>query len=1000
MRVLLHPTLGAAIVAAAGLSGALTQSSRAATPATAAPPALDRAELVRYPAVEPANAVGTFKVRPGFHLELVAAEPLVVDPNAIAFDEDGRLYVVEMIGYSERREDDVSRVRRLEDTDGDGRFDRSTVFADRLKWPTGIVCYDGGVFVGDTPNVYYMKDTNGDGVADIREVAFKGFGSRLSPEKYNVQQLLNSFSWGLDNRIHGAASGTAGDIEGGGITGRLNVAGRDFSFDPRTRTMRTESGGAQYGMSFDDTGRKFMTSNSDHLQTTMFPDRYIGRNPAFAAPRSRVSIADDGPGAEVYRASPDEPWRIIRTRWRKAADPDKRMEGGGRVSGYFTGATGATIYRGDAFPADFQGDAFIADIGGNLVHRKKVYGDGVELHARRPDDEQRREFIASADTWFRPTQFANAPDGTLYIIDMYREIIEHPWSLPEPLKSELNLNNGNDRGRIYRVVPDGFKPRQPVRLGRATTAELVALLEHPNGWHRDTAARLLYQRQDKSAAPAIAKLLATSASPRGRLHALYALEGQAALTIAQVRRGLADPDETVREHAARLSESFIAPATTGGEADELWRELLRLAQDPSRRVRYQLAFSLGETSRAGRIAALAQIVAQDYASQWVHTAALSSLAEGAGELFATLVAREELLRQRAYGDFLGKLALVIGAQNRPADVAALLAYVEKAKDGRSGMLLLSSLFAGSERAGFKLGAGAREKAGAKAAAIAFDVGQPLAARQQALQLLGLAQPENWADARRLLAPAEPEALQLDAIRTMGRSLEPAMATGLLAAWPTLTARVRTESIKVLVARPERARALLKAVEAGQLRSSDLASTQVEFLKQHRDAGVKEMAQRIFSTQGGSRQEVVKAFSAAIDLPGDAKKGHAIFSARCAACHRLGGEGFALGPDLTTVSNSGRAKLLYSILDPNAEVAPAYVFYTIETKSGESILGLVAGETASGLTVKQADGNAITVLRSNIASMRSLERSMMAEGLEAGLKPQDVADLLTFVENAR
>ena len=215
-------------------------------------------------------------------------------------------------------------------------------------------------------------------------------------------------------------------------------------------------------MSFDSRGRKFVCSNSDHIQLVTYEDRYASRNPFFAMPPPRSSIAADGPAAEVFRISPDEPWRVIRTRWRVAGLVPGPVEGGGRPSGYFTGATGTTIYRGDAFPEEYRENAFIADCGSNLVHRKKLLPDGVGLIARRPDDEQQVEFLASRDNWFRPVQFANAPDGTLYIADMYREVIEHPWSLPESIKKHLDLNSGNDRGRIYRVAPDGF--RQPKRL--------------------------------------------------------------------------------------------------------------------------------------------------------------------------------------------------------------------------------------------------------------------------------------------------------------------------------------------------------------------------------------------------------------------------------------------------------------------------------------------------------------------------------------------------------
>jgi putative membrane-bound dehydrogenase-like protein len=420
-------------------------------------------------------------------MEQTAAEPLVHSPVAIAFDENGRMYVVEMIDYSEQDKEFLGAVRVLEDTDGDGRFDKSTVLADKLSWPTAIACYDGGVFVGAAPDIYYLKDTDGDGKADIRKTVFTGFG------RSNVQGLFNSFLWGLDNRIHGATSSSGAQVVRADVKDAkpVVVSGRDFAFDPRTLELVPTSGGAQHGMSFDDWGRKFLSSNSDHIQLVMYEERYLARNKYLAASGPRASIAADGPQAEVFRISPVEPWRIVRTRLRMSAKVPGPVEGGGRAAGYFTGATGVTIYRGDAWPAEYRGQAFVGDVGSNIVHRKVLEPDGVGLVARRVDEK--KEFVASTDIWFRPAQFANAPDGNLYIIDVYREVIEHPASLPPPIKKHLDLTSGRDRGRIYRVTHDGFKQRPLPRLGKATTAELVATLAHRNGWHRDTAARLLFE---------------------------------------------------------------------------------------------------------------------------------------------------------------------------------------------------------------------------------------------------------------------------------------------------------------------------------------------------------------------------------------------------------------------------------------------------------------------------------------------------------------------------
>ena len=445
-------------------------------PARAVEPPVDPKDLPRIPATAPAEALKTFQVRKGFHLELAASEPLVASPVAMAFDENGRLFVVEMIDYSERRDEKphLGRIRLLEDTDGDGRFDKSTVYADNLAWPTAVTCWNGGIFVATTPDILWLKDTKSDGKADVREVVFTGFAEGVA--RLNVQAMLNSFIWGLDNRIHGATSSNGGNVRAlkQPDAQPLDLRGRDFSFDPRTLTITSEAGGGQHGLSFDNRGRRFACSNSDHIRLYIYDDRYAGRNPFLALPPTLASIAADGPAAEVYRISPDEPWRIIRTRWRVGGvSPVGFVEGGGRVSGYFTGATGTTIYRGNAFPPEFLENAFVGDAGGNLVHRKVLKPDGVGMIADRAERELKAEFLASTDTWFRPVQFANAPDGCLYIADMYREVIEHPWSLPESIKQHLDLNSGNDRGRIYRVVPDDFKQPKLPRLGSATTVEQI-----------------------------------------------------------------------------------------------------------------------------------------------------------------------------------------------------------------------------------------------------------------------------------------------------------------------------------------------------------------------------------------------------------------------------------------------------------------------------------------------------------------------------------------------
>ena len=495
-----------------------------------------QSELPRIKPLGPKEALKSFRLKPGYRIEQIASEPLVTDPVAMSFDEHHRLYVVEMKGYSEQENELRGQIRLLEDTNDDGKYDRSFVFASGLSWPTAIICYNGGVFVGAAPDIWYFKDSDGDHRADVKRKVFTGFG------KSNVQGLLNSFRWGLDNRIHGATSSSGGIVKHAETAKQkenppVNLRGGDFSFDPVTETMRRETGGAQHGLSFDDWGRKYVCSNSDHIQIVQLNAKYLTRNRLIPTPSVRRSIAADGPQAEVYRASPVEPWRLVRTRLRKAGLVRGPVEGGGRAAGYFTGSTGVTLFRGDAWKESERGLAFIGDVGSNIVHRKRIERKNGSVIAFRMDDES--EFLSSTDIWFRPVQFANGPDGALHILDMYREVIEHPKSLPPEIKRHLDLTSGRNRGRLYRVIPQNFQQRFRTKPGELANEELIELLGHPNSWHRETASRLLYERiasgtLNGTVIPSIHEMVRKSNSALGRLHALYLLHSSNRLNVTRM----------------------------------------------------------------------------------------------------------------------------------------------------------------------------------------------------------------------------------------------------------------------------------------------------------------------------------------------------------------------------------------------------------------------------------------------------------------------------------
>lgn len=966
------------------------------------------AELPRLAPQEPADALSTFEVRPGFQIDQVAAEPLVRDPVAAAFDADGRLYVVEMCDYSEDTEGHLGTVRLLEDTDGDGHFDRSTKFAEGLSWPTAIACYDGGVFVGAAPEIFYFKDTDGDGRADVHRTVFEGLG------RSNVQGLVNSFTWGLDNRIHAATSSSGAALarpekDGGSPEAKpLVISGRDFAFDPRTLEVLPTSGGAQHGLSFDRWGRKFVCSNSDHIQLVMFEDRYAARNPHLAAPGPRLSIAADGPQAEVFRISPVEPWRIVRTRLRASGIVPGVVEGGGRPAGYFTGATGTTIYRGHAWPAEYLDNSFTGDVGSNIVHRKLLEPRGVEIVADRA--EPGVEFVASSDIWFRPCQFLNAPDGTLYILDVYREVIEHPLSLPPVIKRHLDLTSGNDRGRIYRVLPVGFKQQPLPRLSEASTDELVATLGHANGWHRDTASRLLYERQDQSAVEPLKKLATSGELAEGRMHALYTLNGLGALTSETLLASLGDEHARVRQHAVRLSEPLA-------ETDsQLQAKLFSLVDDRDPLVRYQLAFSLGELPASKeRTAALAAISRHDAADRWVRLAVQSSSANGAGNLLATLLGDQQFITAKGAPALAGSLAAQVGAEQRTEELAAVLQKVAglQADEGAVASATIRGLGEGLARHGKNLHELAESTDHPQirevvvsllsdARARAANAELPIDARTDAIGILAL---DDYATVEETLAGLidgrQLQDIQLAALAALSRYSDDKVAELVLTAWPTLGPRVRAEASEVLFARPNRIVALLAALESGELAATDLDPTRLKALSAHANPQIAKRAESLVGQLAlGRRQDVVASYRPSLELTGDSSRGREMFRKVCAACHKLEGVGHELGPNLATIQNRGSEAILLNVLDPNREVNPQYVNYALTTNDGRTITGMIIAETATSVTLRRAEGAEDTVLRSDIDELASTALSIMPEGMEKQIEPQAMADLLAYLNSIK
>jgi putative membrane-bound dehydrogenase-like protein len=930
------------------------------------------------------NQVAGFQVKPGFRIELVAEEPAVASPIAMAFDENGRLFVLERKDASRQREtnDPSGRIRLLEDTEGHGEFRKSSVYADSLPWASAIACYGGGVFVATRPEILFVRDSKTNGIVDVRTPIFAGFdGTNL----FGVQALPNNFNWGLDNRIHAASAGVAAFVPQSEARDAplAHLTEADFSFDPRALTIRAEAGPGQSGLTFDNLGRKFTCDPTRPLRSPRYESRYMDRNPFFAPPPQMVDVAS--PATTIYRLrSGGVPGPVAEaSRMMNELSHTEARTTNVLVATWLTNAQGCVIYRGNAFPSNYVGNAFIIDPSAQVVHRFVLREAGFDITAARALDEKSTEFVLSTNAPFCPTQIINGPDGALYIADK---------------------QDGRDRGRIYRIVPLGFEQPPPPRLGKANTYSLVATLSHPNGWHRDTAARLLYERRDPAAAALVAKELTVARSPLARIAALHVLDGLGGLTSARILKGLQDPDERVREHAVRLSERLVQGRTI---PDDVWGRMASLTADPSPRVRYQLAFTLGELRRPEAVQVLAGLFMQTPDNVWMQAAIFSSLGDDAGSLLANLANDPRVRGSAIGGEFLRRLATMIGVRDRAEDGTRVLNYISQAPlEPQSALALLESLGDGLRQSGSSLGLLDSQDVCGKYYALASEAVANYATFAQiqleAIRLLGVGPYTLGGVGDFLLLPfdtGEPETMQAAAIDALGRFDDPRIALNLLQRWNVLSPALRNRAVDALLARTNRVETVLTALETGRINAAALSATHINFLRTHRDSSLSQRATRLFGSVPRQRPEAVRQFRPALGLKGVAERGREIFVGRCAACHQRNLAGLAIGPDLASAKTYGKEQTLMAILQPNGDIRPDYLTHVVETAGGENLVGLLREENALTITLRQLNGREIVLPRDNIQYLQAQSWSLMPAGMETGLTPKDMAGLLEYLQQA-
>lgn len=639
----------------------------------------------------PEQAIESFELRDGFKIELFASEPDVMDPVEMVFDEEGNAFVAEMPDYPFMPEGGkgAGRIRVLQDTNADGRIDKNTIFADSILEATSMLPWKGGLIVTAAPYILYLKDTDGDLRADEKEILFSGFFEN------NSEAQITSLRFGIDNWIYAANNGQAGTVKfhRKPDAPALSMSGSDFRFRLDRNEFELESGAGQFGQTVDDWGNRFITQNTLHIRQVVIPWRYLHRTSSTPAPNPLVNISDHD--LEMFQLTPPPYWRAERTRRRQEQYKEQNLDRVEYAEDHFTGSSGGTIYDGDAFPKEYYGNVFTGDVAGNLVHRDVLIPakDSPVFIARRDEGEKTKEFLASNDSWFRPSGFTVGPDGYLYVVDMYRQHIETPLSIPEDLKEEMDFLYGSEHGRIYRIRPadsNGKDVKSP-KLRDLQTGEYVQLLAHPNRWWRLQAQRLLLERQDRSVVGSVTELFQSHADARTRLHALYVLEGLNALNASIVGRALSDTHEGVRKHGLILSENY----------PELLPRVLESMRDSSLQVVLQAALSVGEFSGAKVSEALASLTLTHGGDRWIRTAILSSDAGTSLTMLNALSNKSFFAESAPWKEtFLEEFALAIGSGKEPSEVKRLMAILQQpvlAKDAQWQLAAMKGLVKGLEQ---------------------------------------------------------------------------------------------------------------------------------------------------------------------------------------------------------------------------------------------------------------------------------------------------------------
>ena len=959
-------------------------------------------------AFSPQASARAFELHPDLKIELVACEPQVIDPVASAFDESGRLWVVEMRDYPlgpPEGSPPQCRIQVLRDRDGDGFFEHATTFANQLIFPTGVQPWLDGVIVTLAGQVVFMKDTDGDDVCDVQEPWFEGF------EQENTQLRANHPALMVNNRIHisnGLRGGNVSSLDArwtpaAGQTTPIPLAGKDFAFDAFGGTFEAIPGNGQFGFSEDDFGNIFLCTNRNPCKHVALDSSIIDSDPWLTPNDAIHDAVTAGEDSRVYSIA--QAWTTSNLH-----------------AGQFTAACGVHVFGGTALPKSMVNNAFTCEPTGYLVQRQVMQPAGFSFTSKR--GREGVEFLASRDMWFRPVNLNSGPDGALYVVDMYRAVIEHPQFVPEELKKRPDQTWGNDRGRIWRITAKNDEQRRALHssnaaISRDDGAGLVATLDHPNRWHRQTAQRLILesiQADPTSFVDPLKRMSQQGKQPESRIRSLWLLQ---AVVNASGKNG-ASPDKALLHDVQEL-QMVVAKHDADVRVRRRAAELLEQSAGPVPNLLVEMMQSDDAVLQAigWRMMALHVDAKTPVPDAFLNQAASDRLMraylmvpKGSDACVQGVVLSQVLKQRDQFSDADAKvlafeLARRIGFYGSKEELATL--FVSVPADAL-GMQIVQGLYEGLARSRrswpehvtfdgtLHPGLAAIMD---HSRAVVLDANAPVSDRVNALSIVRFDRsPETLALLAEVFESNAPTAVRGSAVEGLAAMGDEKFADRILSDPGQFPPALLRTGVTSLLRRPEWTLALLDALEAKKITPAAIDVSQTNRLRGHSDKAIAARAAKLLSSLSADRQAVIDRYRKAMAEDGDSHAGKLIFAKQCAACHVVQGVGNVVGPDISDSRTKTPEQLLVSILDPNAAIDANYFRFTVVTVDGQVQDGLLVEETATAITLKQAEGKLTTINREDIDQARTTSVSLMPEGFEQQIDPKQMRDLIAYIKNWR